>query len=88
MGTISATKARQNFFKLIDKVCIPGNSMAITVDGEAKIVMMPSGDFDGWQETLEIIGDKKLMKGIKNGLDDLHNGKTIDAKAAKQALNL
>ncbi|MEK7528518.1 MAG: type II toxin-antitoxin system Phd/YefM family antitoxin [Patescibacteria group bacterium] len=65
---ITATKARQNFFQLIEKADKPGASVTITIDGNPRVVMMPLEDFEGWQETLEIMSDKKLMKGIKEAL--------------------
>lgn len=66
--SITATKARQNFFRTIEKANKPGASVMITVDGEVKVVMMPVEDFEGWQETLEIMADKNIMAGIREGL--------------------
>ena len=67
-STTSATKARKNFFHLIEQAGSPGASVTITVDGEPRIVMMSSDEFEGWKESLEIMADKKLMKSIREGL--------------------
>jgi len=86
--TLSATKARENFFQLISEANQPGHQITITVDGEAKIVMISADDFAGWQETLEIIQDKNLMKGIAIALNDLKKGKVITEKEFTKKYNL
>lgn len=72
---VSATKARQNLFKLLEEAEKPGASVTITVDGAAKVVMVSAEEFAGWQETLEVMSDPNLMKGIQAGLKDLKAGK-------------
>ena len=76
-STLTATAARQQFFKLIEAAGNPGRTFTITMEGEPKIVMMSVEDFEGWQETLEIMSDKKLMKGIREGL----KGKKVYSEA-------
>ena len=73
--TMAATKLRKNLFKLIEQVEKPGNTITITVDGEPKIIMMSVEDYEGWVETLEIMSDKELMKGIEEGMKDLKEGR-------------
>lgn len=68
--TITATKARKGFFKLLEQANRPGKSVTITVDGEPKVVMMSSDEFEGWLETMEIMQDKKLVKDIKEGIKE------------------
>lgn len=71
MGSVvTATQARQNFFKLVAKADNPGSSVTITVDGEPRVVMMSLDEFEGWQETLDIMADKNLVKAIKEGITD------------------
>lgn len=66
MKTFTATKARQNFFKIIEMASQPGSSVGIILKGgESEVVMMSKEEFEGWVETLEIMGDKKLMKDIR-----------------------
>ncbi len=86
--SISATKARQSFFKLIENTERPGASITITIDGQPKVVMMSLEDFEGWQETLEVIGDKHLMKGIKQALREIEKGKVISEAKVKKILHL
>ena len=86
--TIPASKARKDFFKLIQSADRPGASVTITVEGEAKVVMMSVEDFEGWKETLEVMEDKALMKGIREGLTDLNKKKTLPADEVKKMLKL
>lgn len=73
--TLPATKVRQQFFRLVEEAEKPGHSITITVAGEPKVVMMSAEDFEGWQETLEIMADKKLMQDIKKALQEIKKGK-------------
>lgn len=75
MTTIPATKARKNFFKLIDENSKPGRSTFISVDGVPKVVMMSAEDFEGWMETLEIMSDPKLMKELEESKKEFKEGK-------------
>lgn len=43
-------------------------------------------DFEGWQETFEIMSDKKLMKGIKKALEDVKNGRLYSEEEVKKIL--
>ena len=86
--TIPATKARKNLFKIIQEANKPGAQITITVGGEPKVIMMSVEDFEGWQETLEIMSDEKLMKGIKEGMAEIKAGKTLSLEEARKELNL
>jgi PHD/YefM family antitoxin component YafN of YafNO toxin-antitoxin module len=86
--TISATLARKDFFKLIDQADRPGASIGITVDGEMRVVMMSAGEYEGWLETLEIMSDPELMKGIEQGMKEYRQGKTIPMAQVKKLLKL
>ena len=67
---MTATKARQNFFQLIETAERPGMAVAITHEGHPKVIVMSFEEFEGWQETLEILSDAALMKDIRMGLKD------------------
>lgn len=86
--TLPATKARKQFFKLIKAADQPGTTITITVEGEPKVVMMSVEEFEGWQETLEILSDRKLTKNIKQALADLKRGKVYSLEEVKKKLKL
>ena len=86
--TIPATKARKDFFKLIEKANKPGSSVTVTVDGEAKVVIIPAEDYEGFFETLEIMSDSKMVKDIAEGLAEIRGGKTIKVDELKKRLKI
>lgn len=88
MTTLPATKVRQQFFKLIESAGHPGSFVTITVDGEPKVVMMSAEDFEGWQETLEIMSDKKLSKSVEKGLKGWKKEKLIPEAEVKKRFKL
>lgn len=72
---ITATYARANFFKVIEAAKRPGKSITVTVEGEPEVIIMSVEDFEGWQETLEIMEDKKLSDSIEKEVRDIEKGK-------------
>lgn len=59
---ITATKARQDFFRLIEEAGRHGQPMIITVEGEPKAVMMSAEVFESWRETLGVLADFPDLK--------------------------
>jgi len=49
-------------------------------------VMMSAEDFEGWLETLEIMSDENLVKGIKEGLRDIKNKKLYTLEQVQNTL--
>jgi prevent-host-death family protein len=67
---ISATEARKQFFKVLEEAGTPGSSVTVTLEGRPPVVMMSQEEFEGWQETMEIMADPELMKDIRDGMKD------------------
>ncbi len=88
MTTISATKARANLYDLIDQVASSGKRVGITKKGETKVVLMSLDELESWEETNEILSDKKLMRDIKAGEEDIKEGRYITFEQLKKDLNL
>lgn len=82
--TVTATEARKNFFKLLDIAGRPGMSITITLEGRSPLVIMSQEEFEGWQETLEIMSDPKLMKDIREGIADMKAGRVITLEELEQ----
>lgn len=85
---LSATNARREFFKLIETVQHPGQEVTITVDGEPKVVMLSYEDYEGLMETLEIMSDPELVKGMKQGMKESKQGLGRPWEEVKKELNL
>jgi prevent-host-death family protein len=67
---MTATEARQNFFGLLATAQTPGMAVTITHEGHPTVIVMSFEEFEGWQETLEIMSDASLMKDIRDGMRD------------------
>ena len=67
-ATLPANEARSNFYQLLDKVGEELQQFTITLRGKARAVVISAEEFASWQETLEVMSDKKLVQSIKRGL--------------------
>lgn len=72
-STIPASQARSNFYKILNDVNEKWSQFTITLRGKTKAVILSSDEFLSWQETLDIISDKKLVRSIKKGLQSKKN---------------
>ena len=90
--SMTATEARKRFYAVIDAAKHPGVFFVITHEGLPKVVVMSFEEFEGWQETLEIMSDPSLNKDILVGIKEMKAGKhpkdTIRLDALKKELRL
>ncbi len=90
--SMTATDARKNFFKLIEIAGKPGKSVVITREGMPDVVMLSADEFEGWQETLEIMSynDPAMDKDILEGIKEMKSGKrpknTVSLEKLKKEL--
>jgi prevent-host-death family protein len=90
----TATQARKKFFTILEDVQRPGISVIITHEGQPKGVFMSVEDFEGWQETHNIMSDPdpSLHKDILEGIREMKSGKrpknTISLGALKKKLKI
>ena len=90
MNTIStiipANEARSNFYQLLEEVDTKLQQFIITLRGKAKAVIMSAEEFAGWQETLEILSDKNLIKSIKTGVVEMQQKKGVSEEKVNKLL--
>lgn len=84
MITVSATTARDNFYKLIEDVEISGKRIAITNKGDTKAILISPEELASWEATIEVMSDTSLMKDIKKGLGDIKAGRVVSWKEVKE----
>ena len=90
--SMTATEARKNFYAVINAAEHPGVSVVITHEGLPKVVVMSFEEFEGWQETFDIMSDPDptLAKDIREGIKEMKSGKrpkgTISLDALKKKL--
>lgn len=88
MISVSATTARDNFYKLIEDVDVSGKRIAITNKGETKAILISPEELASWEATLEVTSDIQLMKDIKKGLEDIKAGRVVPWKEVKKKAGL
>lgn len=75
MKVLPVTEARRDLSKLIDEVSSAHEHVMITKQGKPAAVVMSSDEFASWQETLEIMADRKTLAAIERGLRDIRAGR-------------
>lgn len=68
MKTMPLSDVKARLSKLVDGVQARDEEILITRNGRAVAVLLSADQFEGWRETVEILGDKELMKEIERGL--------------------
>ena len=86
--TISASQARNNFYALLEEVAKKLKRITITHRGEAQAVVMHPDEVASWEETMEILANKKLMAEIAQAEKDLAKGKMISEKKLMKDLGI
>lgn len=85
---IPATKARNNFFELLEQVKTNPFPIHITVKGVPEVVLMSKIDFDGWMATIETLSDPELMEEIRQGDEDIKAGRYKSLEEVAEELGL
>lgn len=86
--TLTASQARSNIYSLLDQVRDNLSQFYITHKGLPVAALIPIEELESWQETIEIMSDKKLMKDIKTSMQEIKQGKTIPLNKVIKQLNL
>lgn len=87
-ATIPASEARTNFYQLLEEVGLHLRRFTITHRGKAKAIVMPIEDVEAWEETLEILSDKKLMRDLKKSREDFEKGRFIALEELEKKYHL
>ena len=88
MNTISASKARDNLYKILDEVKNGLKSYTITLRGEAQAVVINPEELEAWEETLDILSDNKLIAQLLESQEEIKMGKYLNEDDIIKELNL
>jgi len=88
MKSISATNARNQWFSLIEQAGKPGAFVAISHRDLPDVVIMSVDEFEGWQETIEIMSNPTLVEQIQKGLNEIKSEKTTNLDAVKKKIKM
>ena len=88
MNTISASKARNNLYKILDEVKNGLKSYTITLRGEAQAVVINPEELESWEETLDILSDNKLVAQILKSQEEIKSGDYLSEDDLIKKLNI
>jgi len=88
MNTISASKARDNLYKILDEVKNGLKSYTITLRGEAQAVIINPEELEAWEETLDILSDNKLIAQILKSQEEIKKGEYLNEHDIIKELNI
>lgn len=88
MNTISASKARDNLYKILDEVKNGLKSYTITLRGEAQAVVINPEEVEAWEETLDILSDNKLIARILESQEEIKKGEYLSEDDVIKELNI
>ena len=88
MNIISASKARNNLYKILDEVKNGLKSYTITLRGEAQAVVINPEEVESWEETLDILSDNKLLKQLLISNKEIDDGEILEEDEIFKELNI
>ncbi len=86
--TLPITKARENLTTLVENANKKLEEYIITVNGSPAAVLISAAEYQSWKETNEIMTDSGLLKAIREGEEDIKNGKFVTFEQLKKDLKL
>jgi antitoxin YefM len=86
--TISLKNVRPQLPAVVDEVDTQMSRYIITKRGKPVAIMISIDDYNSMHETLDILADKELVKGIAEGMKDIKAGDTIPWETIKKKHDL
>ena len=79
---LPVSTAKSDLLKVLRKIETQRDQVVITKNGIPKAVLLHYEDFEGLLETIDILSDRKTLKGIRSGLADARAGRVVTLKKA------
>jgi prevent-host-death family protein len=70
------TEAKAHLSELVDRVAREHDRVTVTKNGRPVAVLISPEDLEGLEETVEILQDEELMKGLRRSLQQVTEGRT------------
>lgn len=83
---ISATQARKDFFKILKNVGSVGRVYSVRLTDYPDVILMSQDEYEGWQETFDILRDPKLLRSMKAGVKDMKAGRVLTLAEVERSL--
>ena len=81
MKVLPLSEVKTKFSALVDVVERRDEPITITRNGKPIAIIVSKDEYDGWQETVEILQDRQFLKEIRDGVRRLARTKkryTVD----------
>jgi len=88
MTTLSISEVRNNLTRYPRRFLKEPEAVEITQRGRPVMALLPWELYESLLETMEILGDEKLMKTLRQSAKDVRRGKTYSSEEVGQALGL
>lgn len=85
---IPITEARHKLTTLPRRLAKEPGAVAVTRRGKPVLAVMPWELYESLMETLEIMGDRDLMKALRQGIKEAERGSGIPLGQARKELGL
>jgi prevent-host-death family protein len=82
------TEARTHLTELLDDVESVHEHVVITRNGRPAAIVISQAEYDSLIETLEILGDQKLMADLAESDEDVAAGRVVPWEEVKRELGL
>jgi prevent-host-death family protein len=88
LGTtiLPVAEARAQLSRLVEEAASTHERFEITRNGQWVAVLLGADDYDNLLETLDLLGDSKLLRDHLEGIDDLSHGRGLDASQLASAM--
>ncbi len=87
-STLTVSDARINLYDMLEEVQKYLRRFVITHHGKPQAVLMPIEDLESWEETLDIMSNKKLMRDIRQAEKDYQAGRFYTLEEVEEKLGL
>lgn len=85
---IPITEARHMLTELPRRLAKEPGAISVTRRGRPVLAIMPWEFYESLVETLEVLADPDLMKGLRRGIQEMKEGKGIPWEKVKKDLAL
>jgi antitoxin YefM len=87
-STLTVSDARINLYDMLEDVQKYLRRFVITHHGKPQAVLMPIADLESWEETLDIMSNKKLMRDLKQAEKDRKAGHIYSLEEVEKKLGI
>lgn len=87
-STLTVSDARTNLYDMMEEVQKYLRRFIITHHGKPQAVLMPVADLESWEETLDILSNKKLMADLRKAEKDRKAGRVIPLEEVIKTLGI